>query len=76
MNTNQLTNRIDNHSDTISIDTPAISIKGIDRSYTDTIINIAALPVVAAAFCALLIVVVPLAPAIIAANKLMDKYYE
>ena len=72
MNNNQLTNR----TDTLSINTPAISIKGIDHSYTQQIINIAALPVIAAAFCALLVVVVPLAPAIIAANKLMGKNYD
>tara|TARA_B100001079_G_C16012371_1_gene340812 strand:- start:126 stop:356 length:231 start_codon:yes stop_codon:yes gene_type:complete len=76
MNNNQLTNHNTNHAQSLSIDTPAISIKGINHNYTQQIIDIAALPVIVAAFCAMIVVIVPLAPAIIAANVLMDKHYK
>lgn len=72
MNNNQLTN----HNESLSIEANGITIKGIDSNYTQQLIDIAALPVAVAAFCALMIVIIPLAPAIIAANVLMNKHYD
>jgi len=64
-------------SNTLSIETKDIAIKGIDSQHTQQLIDIIALPVAVAAFCAMMIVIIPLAPAIIAANKLMhgDDFY-
>ncbi len=55
-----------------------MAITGIDSRHTQQIIDIIALPIVVAAWCAMMIVIVPLAPAIIAANKLMhgDDFYD
>tara|TARA_B100001105_G_scaffold225164_1_gene194511 strand:+ start:900 stop:1181 length:282 start_codon:yes stop_codon:yes gene_type:complete len=65
-------------SDSLSIESNGVTIKGIDSRFTQQLIDIIALPVAVAAFCAMMIVIVPLAPAIIAANKLMhgDDFYD
>ena len=64
--------------DTLSIKTKDMAITGIGSRHTQQIIDIIALPIVVAAWCAMIIVIVPLAPAIIAANKLMhgDDFYD